>query len=252
MSLSSVLQNCHTPFLEMDNADEIEQKFLFFVRHGHRTPFSAILEAKRLIFSIIRNEIPLPKVVWDGNGQLVDDVLVDIEGISTMIREAIKELYQEFKRDLVLDMPAYHSNRDRLLKNKSGGGLQDNLRDNRVGYWFISNTNNHCSDYTLSLVHHIVGDAILRRRFVDHLDEVGGKIIWNRDALGNWMQKVGKWLQKLLSVAHVIAGQPGRGVEFLSCAIRNTPLQIRGVYFIGGLVMLLSLYGKTDGLCGVQ
>ena len=66
------------------------------------------------------------------------------------------------------------------------------------------------------------------------------------------MHKVGKWLQKLMSVALLIAGQPARGVEFLSCAIRNTPAQIRGVYFVDGLAMLLSLYGKADNLRGSQ
>jgi hypothetical protein len=66
------------------------------------------------------------------------------------------------------------------------------------------------------------------------------------------MKRVGNWLQRLLSITHLIAGQPARGVEFLSCAIRNTPTQIRGVYFVDGLMMLLSLYGKADNLRGTQ
>jgi hypothetical protein len=242
----------HTPLLAAEGIEQVERCFLLFVEEGQRTPFAAILEAKRLIFAITKNEIPLPKVVWAGNGEIVDGIFVDIRGISIMIQESIKELYRKLKTDLLMDMPEYHCNRDHLLQCKAGGGLEDNLRDNRTGYWFVWNQNNHCSSYTLGLIQHIVSNTSLHLRFISCIEDGGRKIIWNTKTLSNWMKRVGNWLQRLLSIAHLIAGQPARGVEFLSCAIWNTPTQIQGVYFVDGLMMLLSLYGKADNLRGTQ
>lgn len=243
-----------------DGIDGAEDHYLRFVHDGLRTPFAAILEVKRLVFTITRNEIPLPRVVWvGGDGQVVDGIVVDIRGLSEMIRKAIAELREELERDVLLSMPAFHSNRDRLLQSKSaaGLGLQDNLRDQRSGQCFVRNQNNHCSDYTLALVHHIAADADLRRRFVVGVgagSAAGGVgcIDWNLQELRKWLLTSGMWLRKLLAVAHLLAGQPARGVEFLSCSIRNTPALIRGVYVVDGLAMLLSVYGKADNLRGTQ
>lgn len=87
---------------------------------------------------------------------------------------------------------------------------------------------------------------------MERIKGINERIIWNRVALSKWMHKVGGWLQKLLSIGHLVAGQPARGEEFLSCAIGNTPTQARGMYFVDDLMMLFSLYGKADNLRGSQ
>ena len=40
--------------------DQVKQLLLLFVWEGHRTPFATILETKRLISAITKNETPLP------------------------------------------------------------------------------------------------------------------------------------------------------------------------------------------------
>jgi hypothetical protein len=241
-----------SPDLEVEDVDGVEDRFLRFVRDSYRTPFAGITEAKRQIFAITKNDLPLPKVLWTGDAQIVHGIPMDIAGISTMVSKTIKVLYKELRRDLLFNMPAYNANAKSLLESKSGGGLEDNLGDNRSRYSFVWDRNNQCSGYTLDLVNHIVSDDALRRKFVDRTKGDDGKINWNPGALANWLQKVRRWLQKLLAVAHLTAGQPGRGVEFLTTNMCNTSIQIRGVYFIDGLVMLLSLYGKADNLRGAQ
>ena len=238
-----------TLVLTADRVDTVEERFLFFVRDKHHTPFAAILEAKRLVFSITKNKTPLPKVIWARDGQIIGGLRVDITDVSSMICACIQELSKELINDVLLNMP---TDRDELLKNKSGGPLEDNLRDTRCGYWFVSNRKNRCSNRTLGLVNHVVTDARLRRQFVDSIDDGKGRIVWNKKALAIWMQGAGKWLRKFLCIAHLIASQLARGVEFLSCAIRNTPTQIRGMYFVDGLAMMLTMYGTTDNNRGIQ
>ena len=163
-----------TLVLMADRVDIVEERFLFFVRDKHRTPFAAILEAKRLVFSITKNETPLPKVIWAGDGQIIGGLRVDITDVSSMICACIEELSKELINDVLLNMP---TDGDELLKNKSGGPLEDNLQDMRCGYWFVSNRNNCCSDCTLGLVNHVVTDARLRRQFVDRVDNGDGRIV---------------------------------------------------------------------------
>ena len=243
----------NAPVVEVGDADEAEERLLLFVREGERTPFGAILDSKRIVNHATANDTTLPKVVWVGDDQVVDGTTVSIRGVSTLVLETIRELDGELKRDILLDMPAYDSNRAGILHSKSGGPLEDNLSDTEARAWFVSNKRNRCSDHTLDLVRHIVGDVRLCARFVERVDETGaGRIVWRRDALKEWMHTVGKWLQKLLSIVHLVAGQPARGVELLACGTRNTTAQPRGVYYVDGLVMLLTLYGKADGQRGRQ
>ena len=109
---------------------------------------------------------------------------MDITNVSSMICACIEELSKELINDVLLNMP---TDGDELLKNKSGGPLEDNLRDMRCGYWFVSNRNNCCSDRTLGLVNHVVTNARLRRQFVDRVDDGEGRIVWNKKALAIWM-----------------------------------------------------------------
>ena len=91
-----------------------------------------------------------------------------------MICACIEELRKELINDVLLNMP---TDGDELLKNKSGGPLENNLWDTRCGYWFVSNRKNHCSDRTLGLVNHVVTDVRLRLQFVDGIDDGGGRIV---------------------------------------------------------------------------
>jgi hypothetical protein len=79
-----------------------------------------------------------------------------------------------------MDMLEYYSNKDQLLQSKARGGIEDNLQDNRAGYWLNWNQNNHCSGYTLSLIQHIVSNATLHFHFISHIEDGGTKIIWKR------------------------------------------------------------------------
>lgn len=82
----------------------------------------------------------------------MDGITINIHGISTMIKESIKELYMDLERDLLFDMPTYHAHRDSLLLSKSGGRLEDDLLDRRVRYSFIFHTSNRCSENTSHLL----------------------------------------------------------------------------------------------------
>lgn len=183
----------NTPLEAMDNANEVEAWSLSFVQEDQQTPFAGILDSKRLIFSITMIDNPFPKVVWVGDGQIVDGIVVDIHDVSTVICESIKEVYEELKRDDLSDMLAYHSNRDNIPRSKCRGWLEDSMSDTTSRYSFISNRKNHCSGYAHNFIHHIVSDAALCTRFINWVEKHGpNKIIWSKDALKKWMQTVGK------------------------------------------------------------
>jgi len=116
-----------------DDVVKVEGEFLSYVHEDQRTPFAAILEVKRLVRAITKNETPLPKIIWVGDAQIVDGIHVDIAHVSKLICCSIREFYKELEDDLLLGMPEYNLNRDRILYNKSRGLLDDNLHDYRNG-----------------------------------------------------------------------------------------------------------------------
>jgi hypothetical protein len=161
------------PFNLGDDAIQVEKEFLSYVHEDRRTPFTTILEVKRLMRAVTKNQTPLPKVIWMGDGQIIHGIHVDIAQVSKLILCSIRELYKELEEDLLFGMPEYNLNRNCILNNKSGGHLDDNLSDYKNGQWFISNKNNLCSRYTLGLILHIARTKNLYSRFIDSMQEEG-------------------------------------------------------------------------------
>jgi len=91
----------------------------------------------------------------------VGSMVVEIEYMYNLILQSIGELDEELKKDVLLRMPTYESNKVDILRTKFGKKMEDNLQDYRVGHCFVSNRNNHCSDYITDLICHIVHDATL-------------------------------------------------------------------------------------------
>ena len=69
---------------------------------------------------------------------------------------------------------------------------------------------------------------------------------WNVRFVRRYLQKIERFLEMLLFITHMTAGQPARGSEITTARYKNGFLQDRNIYVIDGRVVFISRYHKSQ------
>ena len=84
----------------------------------------------------------------------------------------------------------------------------------------------------------------LRAKLIE-LRKTDSKVLWQVTAVKKYISKIESFLERLLLLVHITAGQPARGTEILSLRHCNTVNRHHQSIFIeGGLVSTVTAYHK--------
>jgi hypothetical protein len=90
----------------------------------------------------------------------------------------------------------------------------------------------------------VLGSDWLRKKFVD-VEQSKTQVVWRSVAVYYYLQRVDYFLERLLLLVHITAGQPGRATELLSLRYVNTVHgRHRNIFIENGLVSTVTAYHK--------
>ena len=99
------------------------------------------------------------------------------------------------------------------------------------------------------LLNHVLQTPELAQQFV-HQDDKG---IWKPGQVNNYMDKISLFMEKLLVLIHISAGQPARSNELLSLRYCNTEKGGHRCIFVeDGLVVIVTYYDKGYNITGSE
>ena len=91
---------------------------------------------------------------------------------------------------------------------------------------------------------------VLRAKFIE-LRKKDSKVLWKVTAAKKYISKIESFLERLLLLVHITAGQPARGTEILSLRHCNTVNgHHRSIFIKGGLVSTVTAYHKGYNIIG--
>ncbi|CUA69223.1 ATP-dependent DNA helicase tlh1 [Rhizoctonia solani] len=126
--------------------------------------------------------------------------------------------------------------------------VHDRFSETYHGYSFLTDGDNPFPDMKLNLIRgffkHRPGYLVKGI----HTREDGQLAItwWDPDCDG-WLRTYDECMECLLSLVHIVGGQPARGVETCVMKLINGLHRVRGVYYLRpGMILFLLLYGKMS------
>jgi hypothetical protein len=100
------------------------------------------------------------------------------------------------------------------------------------------------------LLERVLKNEWLQQEFI-FPDRIEGKVRWRQTAISLYRQQVDAFLERLLLLLHLTAGQPARGTELLSLRITNTIHgHHRSLFIDNGLVSFVTSYHKGYSVTG--
>jgi hypothetical protein len=226
-----------------------EQEFeslLPFVTDGSHTPFNCVRELLRLLASIIGSQPELPQFHW------VDDNLrticssragyaISLDHLSVMCSQLFVDASNLMSTKLLygFDLTAFNS-----INLKS---LHDEPQKDEPGYSFLYDPKNNFKSFADQFYHYII--AHCKGYFVEKI--VDRKIVWNQEAVFNYLRACDEFHEHFLSLLHLTVGQPLRGEEASSLLLNKSANSIsRSVYWHNGQILFLQTYHKGASKSG--
>lgn len=132
--------------------------------------------------------------------------------------------------------------------------LVDGPVESRRGWSFVDHENNRkrpLPDGKRWLLDRVIHNKSLLEEFVDCSPGASNKTLWRSKAALAYQKKAESFLERLLLLAHLTSGQPGRGTELLSIRYKNTVHgQHRNLFIDHGRVSTVTSYHKGYSVTG--
>ena len=178
----------------------------------------------------------------------IDGEVLDLDDMKQGLKEHEATVRKFFNEKVLLGLNIEEEEL-KIIIQKMG----DNLRAREHGFGI---TDKRCNPLLAGmrnrLVFHILKITRLRSKFVRDVDVKTHKVFWKRDALQEWMDDAGRFLQMFVPLIHITSGQPARGEELATLAVRNSESQSRGVYWAYSTIMMVTRYHKSRSGMGVD
>ncbi|KAJ9129553.1 DEAD-like helicases superfamily protein, partial [Pleurostoma richardsiae] len=199
------------------------------------TPMDWIFETRSYGMKIHSTTIIQGKIQWTGDQVTFERTSFTVVQLDDMVRIGCEELSRTMAALLFLSdeeqPPAI-----------SWDMLRDDLSNTATGYSFLGDDRNTWpADGSDWLVRRILADEGRRRLWIQDGDQP-----FRTNAVRRYQKEVHAFLEKLLFMVHITAGQPARSSELLTVRFQNTSHgSLRNIFIQRGMVCLVTWYHKN-------
>ena len=238
-----------------DALDDMRERFLMY---GVRAPFGWIARLRTYGKRMQNTTTSLGYIYWSDDEQTLSykDLHFTMTGFRQFIRIEIDLAQVELEQLFLLHEEEV---REEVIPPLKLHELLDDPTNNRRGWSFLEDPRNRAalSTTTISgehvvrggerwLLDRVLGLGWLREEFLEaRMVGTDQKVLWHEGVVEQYLQRVEKFLQRLLLLVHITGGQPGQATELLSLRHINTVHgRHRNIFIEHGLVSTVTTYHK--------
>jgi hypothetical protein len=224
--------------------EEMQDRFMVY---GSRSPINWAQQLRTYGKKIRDSTTSLGFIIWSDDGQHLSykDFELDMAQLKLFVSMQV-ELAQAQLQELLL----IHADeaREDVVPSLSLHSLKDDPTISQNGWNFLQDPRNgQLQGKDRWLLSRVLQYAWLQERFFVR----PGSAKWNTRAVEHYLKQVDAFLERLLLIVHITAGQPARGTELLSLQHCNTVHGLRRNIFIeNGLVSFVTYYHKGYSVSG--
>lgn len=208
-------------------------------------PLSPLYNRRNLLKKMAEDETNRPRVSACGEDNctaVVDDIVVNVNGIGDMFRGLLKDI-QDNERAITKGLSEFDPRFQILIPRL----FVDQPNKIDVDFWFADILQNEFGSLRDVMLNALVNNPMLRETCFVKASPSEVKI--NPAECHKFLRKCADLRLLLFSAMHISSGGPGRGTEIASHTLRNPPAgDIRNVQIIGGRLCFVGGYNKTSHL----
>jgi hypothetical protein len=226
-----------------DALDDMRERFLL---PGVATPFAWVIRLRTFGKRIQNTTTSLGYIYWSDDQETLSykELQLTMPGLRRFIRVQVElaqyELEQLF---LIHDEEA----REAIIPQLNLNQLTDDPTNNKRGWNFLQDPRNHAVLSTTGqrwLLDRVLTVDWLRAEWVE-VRPSDSQMVWHASVVDHYLQQVDQFLERLLLLIHLTAGQPARATELLSLRHSNTVCgRHRNIFIEHGLVSTVTTYHK--------
>ena len=223
----------------LDTFKLVREQFLVINQH---TPFAYLQQLMRYAKEIARNMKAKGKILWSKDKQRLfyNGQLLEME----QFRGFIRKLLDDTKQLAIELLFGDRNSIDSLDLN----GIRDDHSNTSLRYSFVKDKENKLLDGTIRMVQRLKE----HNSAIDFLSLDGEKLEFQADAVSAYTARYKRFLELILILVHITAGQPARGTEITSLRYCNWLTVPRNIYMLDGQVMLVTTYHKSQSMWNEQ
>ena len=233
-----------------DLLDEMRERFLI---NGVRSPFSWASQLRVYGKKVRDSTTCLGYISWSDDGLSVSYKGVrhlDMSALRDFVRDQLEKAQAQLENLLLLHPQETREDLDiRFWMHR----VIDDPTENQKGWSFLRHPQNLQSalpDREMWLLKRILESPWLQEEFI-RPESMVTEPIWNQKVCQDYLVLVDAFLERLLLLIHLTAGQPARGSEILSLRHVNTVNgHHRNVFIEGGMVSTVTTYHKGYSTTG--
>lgn len=213
----------------------------WFIEKNEST-FNSLRTLQHVATSIVYTTVSVAKVFWTSPEYdllIYRGTPIPFKQLPVMFQAHEDQMVQIFQEQVLLglDLSVTYSH------------IFDDTSNNTPGYSFIHDTRNPFRKCKTMLIDAILASPELSAQFIKYND--GQSVLWNHQALRNWLLEYSKLQCLQLMRANMTTGSPSRGTELTAMLLTNTAeYPLRNCVVFGRYVTLLCTYAKTSNLSG--
>lgn len=243
--LASSLQKKRMGLLRESFATHLTGTCRTWLLNDSEGPMGEILSQRLYTLAASYSEGTPAKMTWSEDGTTVtyNTLRVSMEDIRKLLRDQMKAAKALLENEL-------------LFKQKfldlQGFKLTDNWGERKPRYNFLHDSRSESSrQYNLLAQWVLKGNNAVLVGLAKS-SNVGGSREWVSSSLQKYEVSVQHFLEHLLVLVHVSAGQPGRGKEILGTRYLNTLSGVRNLLWYNESLMLAMPYHKSQAITKKQ
>jgi hypothetical protein len=227
-----------------DCLEAMQDRFMVL---GSRSPVNWALKLRAYGLKVRDCTTGIGYLLWseDKEHLTFKDMELDMTSLRAFIRSEVHQAQDQLEKLLLL-----HPDEERgeVVPAIDLLSIKDDPSRAQVGWSFLQDPRNRDlagkDEWILDRIFH---HDWLKREFL--ATKTGSR--WKQRAVQQYLRQVDQFLERLLLLTHLTAGQPARGTELLSIRHRNTTHGIRRNIFVeDGLVTFVTFYHKGYSITG--
>jgi hypothetical protein len=227
-----------------DILDTMQDRFMVY---GTRSPMNWVQKLRTYGKKIQDTTTSLGHIIWTDDGEQLTykDFEVTMANFKTFVARQVNLTQQQLHELLLVHED---EGRESTVPEFNLRSLKDDPTISEPGWNFLKHKGNLAlHGYEDWLLMRVIRTDWLQDEFLDN--QQGAK--WKKQAVIRYLKQVDSFLERLLLLVHITAGQPSRGTELTSLQFCNSTHGIRRSVFIeNGLVSFVTFYHKGYSIQG--
>lgn len=231
--------------LEESCRELLEKLHMRFLVVGTATPMDWALRLRLYGRAVEVKTTAVGNINWVGEKVIYREIELSMSDFRGLVHKLCEQT-----RDILIKDLLFMEGAEGDLPRYSWLELKDNAAKDEPGWYFVQDWRNCMQEGTRWLLNHILGRRELAEQFMQ-VD--GGRGIWKHGRVNDYMDKMSLFMEKLLVLVHMSAGQPARSRELLSLRYCNTEKGGHRCIFVeNGLMAIVTFYDKGYNIRGTE